>query len=75
MKIDATIEIEMFDDQAEKIFVEFLKKEYTDHIRNPIVVVPEDEPNNNRLHAAMADVLMHYMVYDEYLEFIKDVHK
>ena len=74
MRIDATLEIEMFDDQAEEIFVEYLKKKYVDHIQNPIVVVPEDVVNNNRLLAAMAQVLSYYMVYSDYLKFIEEVH-
>jgi len=74
MRIDATLEIEMFDDQAEEIFVEYLKKKYVDHIQNPIVVVPEDVVNNNRLHAAMAQVLSHYMTYIDYVKFMEEVH-
>jgi len=74
MRIDATLEIEMFDDQAEEIFVEYQKKEYMDHIQNPVVIVPEDVVNNNRLHAAMAQVLSHYMTYIDYVKFMEEVH-
>jgi hypothetical protein len=74
MKINAMMEVELFDDQAEEIFVEYLKKEYMDRVQNPLVVVPEDVVNNDRLHAAMAEVLCHYMTYTDYLKFVEEVH-
>lgn len=74
MKINTTMEVEVFDDTAEEIFVEYLKKEYMDHVQNPIVAVPEDFVNNDRLHAAMAEVLRHYMTYTDYLKFVEKAH-
>ena len=74
MKIDATIEIEMFDDQAEEICLEFLKKEYAELAYNPIVVVPLDAVENNWLLAAMARVIDYYTTPDEYKEFMEEVH-
>ena len=74
MKIDATLEIEMFDDQAEKIFLEFLKKEYTNQVQSPLIVVPLDAVDNNSLIAAMARVIDYYTTVDEYKEFMEEVH-
>ena len=74
MKINAMIEVEMFDDQAEEIFVQFLKKEYMEHVRNPLVIVTEDIADNNRVAAAMVELIKYYSTKDEYLEFIKETH-
>ena len=74
MRIDATLEIEMFDDQAEEIFVEYLRKEYAEHVRNPLVIVTEDIADNNRVTAAMVELIKYYSTKDEYLEFIKETH-
>jgi hypothetical protein len=74
MKIDATIEIEMFDDQAEEICLEFLKKKYANLVHNPIVIVPLDAVENNQLLASMARVIDYYTTSDEYKEFMEEVH-
>jgi len=74
MKINAMIEVEMFDGQAEEIFVQFLKKEYAEHVRNPLVIVAEDIADNNRVTAAMVQLIKYYSTKDEYLEFIKETH-
>ena len=74
MRIDATLEIEMFDDQAEEICLNFLKKEYANLTYNPIVVVPLDAVDNNRLLASMARVIEYYSTPDEYKEFMEEVH-
>jgi len=74
MKINAMIEVEVFDDHAENIFLKFLKKEYMDHIRNPIVIIQEDIADNNRVTAAMEQLIKYYTTKDEYLEFMEEVH-
>jgi hypothetical protein len=74
MKINAMIEVEIFDDQAEEIFVQFLKKEYVEHVRNPFVIVTEEIVDNNRVTAAMAQLIKYYSTKDEYLEFMEETH-
>lgn len=74
MKINTTMEVEVFDDTAEEICVEFLKKEYKELVHNPIVVVPLDAVDNNRLLASMARVIEYYSNFVEYKEFMEEVH-
>ena len=74
MKIDATLEIEMFDDQAEEICVEFLKKDYAAFAYNPIIVVPEDVVEHYKLLTAMALVIKYYSTPDDYVKFMEEVH-
>ena len=74
MKIDATLEIEMFDDQAEEICLEFLKKDYAAFAYNPIIIIPEDAVDHNQLLAAMARVIKYYSMPDEYKKFMEEVH-
>jgi len=74
MKINAMIEVEVFDDHAENIFLKFLKKEYMDHIRNPIVIIQEDIADNNRVTAAMEQLIKYYTTKDVYSEFFEEVH-
>jgi hypothetical protein len=74
MKINTTMEVEVFDDTAEEICLEFLKKEYANLTYNPIVVVPLDAVDNNRLLASMARVIEYYSNFVEYKEFMEEVH-
>ena len=74
MKINTTMEVEVFDDTAEEICLEFLKKEYTNLVHNPIVVVPLDAVDNNRLLTSMARVIEYYSNFVEYKEFMEEVH-
>ena len=74
MKINTTMEVEVFDDTAEEICLEFLKKEYANLVHNPIVVVPLDAVDNNRLLASMARVIEYYSNFVEYKKFMEEVH-
>ena len=74
MKINTTMEVELFDDTAEEICLEFLKKKYANLVHNPIVIVPLDVVENNQLLASMARVIDYYTTSDEYKEFMEEVH-
>jgi len=74
MKINTTMEVELFDDTAEEICLEFLKKEYAEIAYNPIIIVPGDAVDHNQLLAAMERVIKYYTTPDEYKKFMEEVH-
>jgi len=74
MKINTTMEVEVFDDTAEELCLEFLKKDYAAFAYNPIIIVPEDAVEHNQLLTAMAFVIKYYSTPDEYKEFMEEVH-